>query len=319
MENISCHYLNRIAHELEELKKNHDRHSNADLLIAYRGEPRCYGETQLMPSLFRNNDHVLKEMHLFELFCDYKMIESNASNIEKAIEAQHYASISRMLDISFSALVALYFACSNGDEDGYIFVFAFPEHYSPHSKYVEDFYTDMLEGKHIAYSRNFKVFSHSYSNERIKAQKGGFIFFPGMDYYPINDCYYRKIEVKGQDKGKILEDLDVLFQVNEASIFPEKEKIAKTIKVKFSNNTYSNRFVSVDDEISTYLNRISYELKLGTNYGKSTTNKDILRMLRKEEADIVKYIQEINTEDSLKKIIAIKRNFQILSMKFREA
>ncbi|WP_143750824.1 FRG domain-containing protein [Clostridium merdae] len=179
MEIISS-YINLIRKEIEGLKLNHSQYFDAGILVAFRGEPSDYGQKKLMPSLFRNLEYLKKEHHLFELLCDFNFVSNNSSNIEKAIEAQHYTAISRMLDISFNSLVALYFACenkANENNNGYIFIFAFPEHYSPHSKYIEDFYTYMLDGRHIPYSKNFKVFSHSYSNDRIKAQKGGFIFF----------------------------------------------------------------------------------------------------------------------------------------------
>ena len=184
-------YIAKIKEKVTELSLRHRTFLKTEPLVAFRGEPKDYGETKLMPSLFRDKSYVAKEAHLFELFCDYSIVGPGASNIEKAIETQHYASISRMLDISFDLLVALYFACAHpGEHDGYVYIFAFPEYYSPHSKYVEEFYTNVLEGKHIAYSRNFKVFSHSFVNDRIKAQKGGFIFFPGREFYPINSCYY---------------------------------------------------------------------------------------------------------------------------------
>lgn len=187
-------YITQIKEKVAELSSRHRAFLKTEPLIAFRGESNDYGDTKLTPSLFRDSSYVAKESHLFELFCDYNIVDPKASNIEKAIETQHYASISRMLDISFDVLVALYFACTHPDEhDGYVYVFAFPEHYSPHSKYIEDFYTNVLEGKHIAYSRNFKVFSHSVTNDRIKAQKGGFIFFPGKEFHPINDCYYERI------------------------------------------------------------------------------------------------------------------------------
>ena len=173
-------YIAKIKEKVAELSSRHSAFLQTPPLIAFRGEPDDYGATKLMPSLFRDSSYIAKESHLFELFCDYSIVGSNASNIEKAIEAQHYASVSRMLDISFDVLVSLYFACAHpNDHDGYVYVFTFPEHYSPHSKYIEEFYTNVLEGKHVAYSRNFKVFSHSFTNDRIKAQKGGFIFSQG--------------------------------------------------------------------------------------------------------------------------------------------
>ena len=131
-------YIAKIKEKVAELSSRHSAFLQTPPLIAFRGEPDDYGATKLMPSLFRDSSYIAKESHLFELFCDYSIVGSNASNIEKAIEAQHYASVSRMLDISFDVLVSLYFACAHqNDHDGYVYVFTFPEHYSPHSKYID--------------------------------------------------------------------------------------------------------------------------------------------------------------------------------------
>ena len=223
-------YLDKITEEIEFLQKKHYKKYDSRALIAFRGEPRDFMDTKLMPSIFREPPLISKEKHLFELFCDYELIEHNKRNIDKAIETQHYASISRMLDVTFNAAVALYFACSNNEDDGFVYVFCFPKYYSPHSNYIEDFYTDILKSKEIkTYFKNFKVFSHTYSNDRIKAQSGGFIFFPGDTYSPINHIYYKRIEIKKEDKEKILEELDVIFHINKARLFPEKDKIVEII------------------------------------------------------------------------------------------
>lgn len=317
MKNID-EYIKEIKDAVTVLKECHQQYYDSEILVAYRGESRDYMKTRLMPSLFRESAYPHKEAHLFELFCDYNMVSNNASNIEKAIEAQHYASISRMLDISFNTLVALYFACNDNYHDGHVYVFAFPEHYSPHSNYIEEFYTNVLAGRHIAYSKNFKVFSHSYTNDRIKAQKGGFIFFPGTEFLPINECYLKDVTIFQEDKERIRENLDILFQINEATIYPEKDKIAEVVKKRFMKNRYSSRSVSVLDEVDTYFSRINYELKLSSDYKSPQKNKYFLRLLRKEERDIVNYVKSNVQENQERVLQTIVENFKILRIKFRE-
>lgn len=314
-------YINEIKKKVNTLSGYHQAFLNREPLIAFRGESKEYGITKLTPSLFREKSYVEKEEHLFELFCDYSIVSTSASNVEKAIETQHYASISRMLDISFDVLVALYFACANTEADGYIYIFAFPEHYSPHSKYVEDFYTNVLEGKHIAYSRNFMVFSHSYSNDRIRAQKGGFIFFPGKEFQPISECYYERIRIDKNDKEEILNDLDLFFQVNASTLFPEKDKIAEVVKEKFKNSAYSTKKVTLENEVETLISRINYELKIIRTKGEIIDKKEILRWLRKEQDDVINYVkkqseQKQNEIDEL--CSKIERDFKILKIRYRE-
>ena len=221
----------------------------------------------------------------------------------------------------FDVLVALYFACTHPDEhDGYVYVFAFPEHYSPHSKYIEEFYTNVLEGKHIAYSRNFKVFSHSVTNDRIKAQKGGFIFFPGKEFHPINDCYYERILISKNHKREILEDLEALFQITKATLFPEKDKVAEIITNKFKGNIYTTKSVSLENEIESFFSRIDYELKILHLKGKTADKKRVMRWLRKEQDDLINYteqqisshISELTDAEQEKVIQTIKNNFSVL-------
>lgn len=320
-------YITQIKEKVAELSSRHRAFLKTEPLIAFRGESNDYGDTKLTPSLFRDSSYVAKESHLFELFCDYNIVDPKASNIEKAIETQHYASISRMLDISFDVLVALYFACTHPDEhDGYVYVFAFPEHYSPHSKYIEEFYTNVLEGKHIAYSRNFKVFSHSVTNDRIKAQKGGFIFFPGKEFHPINDCYYERILISKNRKREILEDLEALFQITKATLFPEKDKVAEIITNKFKGNIYTTKSVSLENEIESFFSRIDYELKILHLKGKTADKKRVMRWLRKEQDDLISYteqqisshISELTDAEQEKVIQTIKNNFSVLLIRYKE-
>lgn len=320
-------YITQIKEKVAELSSRHRAFLKTEPLIAFRGESNDYGDTKLTPSLFRDSSYVAKESHLFELFCDYNIVDPKASNIEKAIETQHYASISRMLDISFDVLVALYFACTHPDEhDGYVYVFAFPEHYSPHSKYIEEFYTNVLEGKHIAYSRNFKVFSHSVTNDRIKAQKGGFIFFPGKEFHPINDCYYERILISKNHKREILEDLEALFQITKATLFPEKDKVAEIITNKFKGNIYTTKSVSLENEIESFFSRIDYELKILHLKGKTADKKRVMRWLCKEQDDLINYteqqisshISELTDAEQEKVIQTIKNNFSVLLIRYKE-
>lgn len=314
-DNCFARYFCQIKNIINELTIRHSTASEKVPLIAFRGEPKDYAETKLTPSLFREQGYIEKEEHLFELFCDYKIVSNSASNIEKAIETQHYASISRMLDISFDVLVAFYFACTQQeDHDGFIYVFAFPERYSPHSKYIEELYSDVLNGRHTAYPRNFKVFSHSRSNDRINAQRGGFIFFPGKEFYPISNCYYDRILIAKEDKPAIRTDLSLLFQVNESTLFPEKDKVAAAIIEKFKSSGYSPEEVSVQTEIETFFHRVDYELQMRRACGKAEEKKDVLRWLRKEEDDLTQYARFQKVDEASVK--EISRNFEILRLRY---
>ncbi|MBD5462595.1 MAG: FRG domain-containing protein [Lachnospiraceae bacterium] len=321
-ESILIGYLKKITEKVKSLCDRHERYSDSHHLLAFRGESRDYGKTSLMPSLFREREYVLKEKYLFELLGDYGFLDSQISrNVDRAIEAQHYIAISRMLDISFSVLPALYFACSSNNKlDGRLYIFCFPEHYSPHSEYIEEFYSKVFKEDNITYSSNFKVISHSFSNERIKAQVGGFIFFPGMEYKRINSIYYEAVDIKACDKKDILEELEILFHISKASLFPEKEELALVIKDKFVHGDYHNKKITVEKEVEAYFERVEYELAMMIRGDKESIPDKItiLRYLRKEEDDLLRYI--LNNEDKLKEsktlVQETKDMFTYLQMKY---
>lgn len=299
---VLSRYLDEVNNKIELLLLRNGRKEQDGLLIAFRGESKDYGTTKLMPSLFRDSSFVSKEKYLFDLLSDYGVIgDEKNRNIDKAIETQHYVAISRMLDITFSILPALYFAClseRNKQKDGKIYVFLFPEHYSPHSKYIESFYTKMLYGMNVAYSKNFKVISHSYSNNRIKAQNGGFIFFQGKEFSPINDIYYETININKGDKESILNELNLLFSINEATIYPEKENKAKLAEQKFKKGYYREKKLTVASEIHTYFERINYECIMFKKKKNGVFDKkEYLRKLRKEKEDLLTYINLNNFEE----------------------
>ncbi|MDD2371495.1 MAG: FRG domain-containing protein [Firmicutes bacterium] len=328
-------YLGKISKKVILLKER-NRGSNINpenLLFAYRGESKDYERTKLMPSLFRNIEYVKKEKYLFELLGDYDVInDSKNRNIERAIEAQHYVQISRMLDITFNVLPSLYFCCKNIEEhedkdknNGVLYIFAFPEHYSPHSKYIEEFYSDILAGKDNAYSKNFKVISHSFYNDRLKSQNGGFIFFQGRDFAPIDDIYYETIPIEYDDKSIILKELEEMFAIYESSIFPEKEKRATLIKDKFKSGKYNSKELSLEAEIDTYFERVEYEFEMQKKkLGKEYDNCLFLRKIRKEKADLLSYVEDVinqlDISDEDKKIYfnekskLIDINFNILKV-----
>lgn len=304
-------YIKEIINEVDNMKKR-----DSKCTIAYRGENKDYGDTKLMPSLFRNHSYIEKEDKLFYLLKDYAVTAENASQADLLIEAQHYVAISRALDITFSILPALYFACcesnldnSIDENDGIVYVFGFPEYVSPHSNFIDEYYK--RRGL-CTYAHNFKVISHSMENERIINQKGGFIFFQGTVFVPINPIYYKEIKIKFEDKQQILKYLDVLFGVNKASLFPDKNNIANlVVKPKFEEIKATEDEFSIQNEIVNAFNRISYEArmeKLDCVYDDTSFG----RRLRKENADLKSYIKGLCKEDQEDYLAFVDSQYKLL-------
>lgn len=311
---IVAEYLDKIKFSLEKLNNDVKIGYSGTIKNAFRGESRDYGETRLMPTIFRNNNNLKTEQYLFELLEDYNIIDCNkVRNIEKAIEAQHYVEISRLLDITFNILPALYFACkSNKKADGIIYVFAFPEHYSPHSQYLESIYTKLLKDESILYEKNFRVVTHSRYNERIIAQNGGFIFFPGDMFSPIRDIYYKNIRIESKDKDSILSELKYYFGIDERYLFPGKQGDIEYIKKEIENyNVKKNEELSIENEVKMYFNRFEYECKIMKREYEKVRYE---RVLRKEMLDIKQYVYEKKLEEKREKRIIsdIEERFNIL-------
>ena len=286
-------YISDILKEVESLKK---RDPNCN--IAFRGESKDYGRTKLMPSIFRNSEYIQKEKQLFQLLKDYRITDAKASYTDMLIEAQHYVAISRVLDITFSIIPALFFACqTNFDDVGKIYVFGFPEYISPHSEFIEKYYKG---GYKKAYIHNFKVISHAQENERIISQKGGFVFFQGTAYVPINPIYYKDISINPEDKKDIIEKLYVLFGENKATLFPERGIMAEDIvKPKFSEITATEDDISIYNEIKSAFERIRYEAKMEKIEG-TFDAVSFGRRLRKEKLDLKNYIYELSEDNEVK-------------------
>lgn len=310
------------------MKKQNSK--NSKHIIAFRGEPIDYRDTALMPSIFRNGNRKYESLS-YDLAIDYRLNNANDQYVDQATNLQHYIALSRMLDITFNCLVALYFACCNyekdSDEDGIIYIFDFPEYYSPHSKYIQTLYVDVLESNNsIAYSKNFRVFAESYTNPRIKSQSGGFIFFPGDTFSPINNIYYDKVEISGDDKKQIIKDLDTLFSINVSTLFPEKNEITDKMKKRLlDERDYSKPMkLTIENEIRKRIRDLYYELcviKQNKEEGNKEKEKQIklyLRILRKEKKDLLIYYKEhINCREDNDKIIEeINDDFRFMNAYF---
>jgi len=91
--------------------------------ILYRGHARRSYE--LVPSIFRknswmDNEHVMLRSLISRFPKDF---DNDKSTFDKLVRAQHFGLPTRLLDMSYNALVGLYFACcSHHDEDGQVII-----------------------------------------------------------------------------------------------------------------------------------------------------------------------------------------------------
>lgn len=288
-------YMEKIVSNVDSLKMQMHSLGSENPIVCFRGESKDYGETKLMPSLFRINNGVYLDKELIELLCDYDIPNSlEESLLSKSIAGQHFVATSRLLDITFSILPALFFATDNFTERGYVYSFVFPESFSPNSEYINSYYDKIVNQKFIPYSKDFKVITHSYNNERIKLQSGGFLLFSGKTFNKIPEEYYNKpIIIEPKDKMIIRDELSKYFNITEATIFPEKDKRKSIIENRLSDVTMLS---SGDDkehkliELEYYLRRIEFETMLKLRNKISTM--DLKRFLRNEKSNLKKYLDK---------------------------
>ena len=97
-------YIQRVSDYIEARKE--DRH-----FFVYRGEPELY-PSPCRPGLFRMStltENPFFEKNLFHTMRQNKLT-GDRSYLENAIDAQHGEFPSRLLDVSYNCLTALYFA-----------------------------------------------------------------------------------------------------------------------------------------------------------------------------------------------------------------
>lgn len=224
---------------IQELKQD-------EKIVVYRGETENFGTTACQPNVFRNgyldNNERFEKNILDEMTANH--LARGDSYLEKAINAQHGGFPSRLLDVSYNSLVALFFATTpfynkkvtaSDEDDGYVYVFSLDEMFCPIGDGIKDNYTALISDEYEWYSkttlfnRNFKLIDHIKTNPRIIAQQGAFILFQGMDAHSIPSNLFTKIKIYKKAKARIRKQLKDLFGIHMGTIYPEENNLVDEI------------------------------------------------------------------------------------------
>ena len=312
MDEITCiaEYIRQVEEKVNEININNDK------IVVYRGEPRAY-EIPGKPGIFRE-DYLEKEP-FFEknLLNEMKVnrITSGKTWLECAVDAQHDEFPSRLLDVTYNALVALYFAVTpyykRNEEDSYdkkydgqVIIYFLPHMYCAGADNLEYAFENIINRssendgfllKSLA-QENYKLIDHIKMNTRICVQQGAFIMFQGDEYAPISNKDYVTIKISKDYRKKLREELNTLFGINTGFIYPEPYNLCSTMGEKAYK--IINTEISIETELNSFFQRIKGEIEYYFRCAITCDKKDknhktmVTQIIMNIEEMLMKYRQE---------------------------
>ena len=256
--------------DYKDVKGNYDNLKWLLDEIYYRGQSDA--TWNLYPSIHREyKSEFLNEFKIIGKASQVVWSELNhyQSYIDKLIYLQHYGLRTRLLDVTFNPLVALYFACEENSGNGIVYCghkcnFNYEKDIPEISaKYLfthqslDKFYSwCKKEGLDI---KNFTIplFIHPpMNNPRIESQNGAFVMSPLIkpvsDKYKANkgsleDFFENRVAIiPSANKNAILKELSMLG-INSGTIFNDVTKKLQTIMLKEIQSV--NKDIDTDDFI----------------------------------------------------------------------
>lgn len=270
--------ITNVSQFIDKVRELICSHSNKKVHFLYRGECKRY-DNYCKPNIFRKNvlsTNPLYEKSLFNTMRQNKL-SNNDSYLENAIDAQHGEFPSRLLDVSYNCLTALYFAvtpyyhndaAAYDSEDGMVYVFYIDEIFSPSAQNTNDNYNAIIDkecawfNNHAIFQKNHKFIDHTKLNNRIVAQQGAFILFQGNDDEKIPSYMLSGIVIPSSAKSTIRKELSLMFGINTGSIYPEIVNVAEDL-VNKSKSLITEPFCW-KNEIKYVLNTLKKELSYYT-------------------------------------------------------
>lgn len=245
-------------------------------VVVYRGEPELY-PTPCRPNIFRGD--MLDKSRYYEksLFDSMRQngLTSDKNYLINAIDAQHGEFPSRLLDVTYNCLVALYFAVTPyyhrnetdlDEKDGMVFVVEVQDIYSPSAQNTNEVYDAIISREpkwfadEIVFGKNHKFIDHIKLNHRIIAQQGAFILFQGNDAADLPAYMLHGIRIPHEAKKALRSELKLLFGIHTGTIYPEIVNLVKDLSEK------STRLNTDAFSCESELNQVIENFKRETDY-----------------------------------------------------
>ena len=272
---------------------------SSDSVVVFRGESKVY-DTPCQPTIFRtqlSKSDKFIEKNLFEEM-SANHLTNGKTYLEIAIDAQHGGFPSRLLDVTYNCLAALYFAVTpyytkeetSGDsEDGMVYIFFLEDLYCPTGNNINEAYNacinheaDWFSGQEL-FQKNHKLIDHIKKNPRIIAQQGAFILFQGERLSSFPNYRYEAIKIDKNAKVQLRNDLRLYFGIHTGSIYPEEFNLVSEM-IRKSERVSSESF-SLEGE----MNLIFHNIKRLTEHYLDTIELA-------EETEYQKLVEEIEDE-----------------------
>lgn len=303
---IKTERVHNISQFIQRVNEYMKARGQKDNTVVYRGEPDIYPEP-CRPNIFRRgvmNGNRFFEKSLFDAMRQNRLT-GEVRYLDNAIDAQHGEFPSRLLDVSYNCLTALYFAVtpyyhnredSMDDKDGMVFLFFVDEIFSPSAKNTNDNYDAIINRdkewhqKYILFEKNHKFIDHTKLNSRIIAQQGAFILFQGDEPESLPEYMSYGILIPGEAKSGIRRELKQLFGIHTGSIYPEIINLVDELSSK-SRKLNTEEF-SFKNELEYALRQLGKELDYYFDYvveKKESGEEEVIRILMHVEHVIDSY------------------------------
>lgn len=194
-----------------------------DFVLCFRGQ--ASKQWKIEPSILRNgNENISRNFsRILEEAKSFYPNEFSDSKFENLAKLQHYGIPTILLDVSFNALVSLYFAVQDsGHNNGCVFACKIPV--SNMKIGYENISDNNSEKKMILVKP-----TESNLNIRIHSQAGAFLYLDNEDWSIPQDWLIGNVEIPFSSKTKIQNELRLL-NISSKTIIPEFSEYHKEIE-----------------------------------------------------------------------------------------